>query len=133
MATDEETRTQVVALIERTYRAMSTPGSPVDRIFNAPEIAITGSGIGEIFNGPAIAVQAAIAVSSWGFAWRAETIEVWRRGDVAWAQILGTVLVTRAGVEELVPYWTTGVFGLAVDGWQWLYWGGAEPQDPARV
>jgi hypothetical protein len=33
----------------------------------------------------------------------------------------------------LVPYWTTGVFGLDGDGWRWLYWGGSEPQESAKV
>ena len=35
--------------------------------------------------------------------------------------------------EELVPYWTTGVFGRDHDGWSWRYWGGAEPQETPRV
>src|SRR6478736_3135284 len=34
---------------------------------------------------------------------------------------------------EHVPYATTGVFGHGPDGWQWLYWGGAEPQETPRV
>jgi hypothetical protein len=36
-------------------------------------------------------------------------------GALAWAQILGTVLVTRDGVDDLVPHWTTGVFGRESD------------------
>ena len=35
--------------------------------------------------------------------------------------------------DEVVPYWTTGVFGLESDGWRWLYWGGSEPQESAKV
>jgi hypothetical protein len=112
---------------------MSTPGSDVGEIFASSDIAIAGSGVGELFDGPEIAVAAATAVSSWGFVWTCESIKVWRRGEVAWAQILGTVLVTRDGAEDLVPYWTTGVFGRECDHWVWLYWGGAEPQNPARV
>ncbi len=48
-----------------------------------------------------------------------DTVTVWRRGDVAWAQILGSVHVTREDVDEVVPYWTTGVFQLEGDRWRW--------------
>ena len=37
------------------------------------------------------------------------------------------------GGDELVPYWTTGVFGLDGGAWRWLYWGGSEPQESAKV
>jgi hypothetical protein len=50
-----------------------------------------------------------------------------------WAQILGSVRTRREGVEEDVPYWTTGVFARDEHGWHWRYWGGAEPQTVPRV
>ena len=102
---DEQTSAAVRALIERTYAAMSTPASDVADLFGAADIAIAGSG----------------------------AVTIWRRGDVAWAQILGSVHVTRDGVDEVVPYWTTGVFGLEGDLWRWLYWGGSEPQESPKV
>jgi hypothetical protein len=89
--------------------------------------------VGELFDGSDVAVAAATAVASRGFVWTCESVKVWQRGEVAWARILGTVLVSRDGVDDLVPYWTSGVFGRENDGWVWLHWGGAEPQDPARV
>ena len=39
-----------------------------------------------------------------------------------------SVTVRRDGTEEVVPYWTTGVFGRDSDGWTWRYWGGSEPR-----
>ena len=120
-------------LVEATYVAMSTPGSDVASLFGSPDIAIAGSGQGELWTGPHEVIGAATAVSSWGLRWSADTVTVWRRGDVAWAQILGTVHVVREGVDELVPYWTTGVFGWESDHWVWLYWGGSEPQESAKV
>ena len=133
MLADEQTRREIRALVDTTYEAMSTPGSDVGEIFGADEITIAGSGQGELWSGPEEVVAAATVVSSWGFRWTAETVTVWRRGDVAWAQILGSVRVVRGGSEELVPYWTTGVFGLDGGGWRWLYWGGSEPQESAKV
>ena len=133
MIADEATRQAVQALIESTYEAMSTPGSDVASLFGAADIAIAGSGQGELWSGPEEAVAAASVVSSWGLRWSAEKATVWRRGDVAWAQILGSVYVAREGLDEDVPYWTTAVFGLEHDGWHWLYWGGSEPQESAKV
>jgi hypothetical protein len=133
MVADEETRLAVEALIKRTYEAMSTPGSNVAELFGAADIAIAGSGQGELWSGPEQCIGAATVVSSWGLTWTPEAIAVWRRDDVAWAQILGSVHVVREGVDELVPYWTTGVFGLEDGHWRWLYWGGSEPQESAKV
>ncbi len=130
---DDETRLSIQDLVDRTYEAMSTPGSDVSSLFGNADIAIAGSGQGELWTGPAEVVGAATVVASWGLRWTAEKTTVWRRGDVAWAQILGTVHVVREGTDELVPYWTTGVFGLVADRWQWLYWGGSEPQESAKV
>ena len=72
-------------------------------------------------------------IASHGLTWAPEQVKVWSRGDVAWAQILGYVEVTEDGAVARVPYWTTGVFGREADGWQWLYWGGSEPQENPRV
>ena len=68
-----------------------------------------------------------------GYEWTPDEISVWVRGPFAWAQILGHVTVRRDGTEEVVPYWTTGVFGRDADGWTWRYWGGSEPQAEPRV
>ena len=133
MLADEQAGREIRALIDATYEAMSTPGSNVAEIFGAGDIAISGSGQDELWRGPDEVVGAAAVVSSWGFRWVAEQVTVWRRGEVAWAQILGSVRVVREGVDELVPYWTTGVFGLDDGGWRWLYWGGSEPQESAKV
>ena len=134
MIADEGTQQAVQALIESTYEAMSTPGSDVAALFGAADIAIAGSGQGELWTGPDDAVAAASVVSSWGLRWTAEKTTVWRRGEVAWAQVLGSVHVLREDVDEVVPYWTTAVFGLDEhDRWQWLYWGGSEPQESPRV
>ena len=136
MIADEGTRQAVQALIESTYAAMSTPGSDVAGLFGAADIAIAGSGQGELWTGPEQAVAAAavaVAGNAGSVVGTAEKTTVWRRGDVAWAQILGSVHVVRDGVDEVVPYWTTAVFGLERDRWHWLYWGGSEPQESAKV
>jgi hypothetical protein len=133
MTADDATTLAIRALVEKTYQAMSTPGSDVAELFGSSDIAIAGSGQGELWSGHDDATAAATAVSSWGLTWTAETITVWRRGEVAWAQILGSVLDTRDGADELVPYWTTGVFQLDDEGWKWAYWGGSEPQESPKV
>lgn len=130
---DEETRLAIEALVAKTYDAMSTPGSDVDDLFGADDIAIAGSGQGELWTGPDEAVAAATAVSSWALRWTPQTVTVRRRGDVAWAQILGSVRVRREAADDVVPYWTTGVFQLDGDQWRWAYWGGSEPQEAPRV
>jgi len=133
MLADEQTRRELVSLIDATYEAMSTPGSNVGAIFGADDITIAGSGQQELWSGPDEVVGAARVVSSWGFRWIPETVTVWRRGEVAWAQILGSVRIAREDDEERVPYWTTGVFGRDDGQWRWLYWGGSEPQESPRV
>ena len=130
---DQETELAIRALIDTTFAAMSTPGSDVRTLFGADDIAIAGSGQGELWTGPEDAVAAATAVSSWGLTWTPGTVTVWRRGDVAWAQILGSVHVVRQDTDELVPYWTTGVFQRDNGAWRWAYWGGSEPQESAKV
>ena len=133
MLADSETRDAVVALIHETYRRMSTPGSDPAALMAHPDIAVAGSGVGELAYDAETVRGMADVVSSWGFDWIAETITVWREGDVAWAQILGSVRTRRSGVEEVVPYTTTGVFGRSGAAWEWRYWGGAEPQAEPRV
>lgn len=133
MIADDETRSAVRALIDDTFRVMSTPGSDVAAVFGREHIAIAGSGQGELWSGPDQVVGAAAVVSSWGFEWRVENVTVWRRGEVAWAQILGSVHVQRDSSDEWVPYWTTGVFTLDDGRWSWAYWGGSEPQEDAKV
>lgn len=133
MTADEETRSDIVTLIEATYRALSTPGATFGELFDSPDIAVAGSGVGELFTGPEAAIALAANASSWGFDWNSETITVWRRGDVAWAQILGTIHVTRSDFDGIIPYRTTGVFGRENGRWRWLYWGGTEPQNPPRI
>ena len=130
---DEETRQEITALVDATYEAMSTPGSNVGEIFAASDIAIAGSGQGELWSGPDEVVAVATAVSSSGFRWSPDKVTVWRRGEVAWAQILGSVRVKRDDRDELVPYWTTGVFGCESGVWHWLYGGGSEPQKSPKV
>jgi hypothetical protein len=130
---DEQTSREITALVNATYEAMSTPGSNVAEIFAAGDIAIAGSGQGELWSGPDEVVAVATVVSSLGFRWSPEKVTVWRRGQVAWAQILGSVRVKRDDRDELVPYWTTGVFGRENGVWHWLYWGGSEPQESAKV
>src|SRR5215470_5134222 len=132
MLADEQTAREIGALVDATYEAMSTPGSNVGEIFAASDVAIAGSGQGELWSGPDAVAAVATAVSSLGFRWRPEKLTVWRRGDVAWAQILGSVRVVREGVDEDVPYWTTGVFGHDDGRWRWLYWGGSEPQESPK-
>ena len=133
MIADEQTSDAIGALIQQTYAAMSTPGSDVAELFGAADIAIAGSGLGELWTGPEEAVGAAATVASWGLGWTTDKVTIWRKGDVAWAQILGSVRVIRDGIDEAVPYWTTGVFGWEGDLWRWLYWGGSEPQESPKV
>ena len=57
---DHETRSEIVALIEATYRALSTPGAAFGEFFDSPDISVAGSGVGELFTGP----EAAIALAS---------------------------------------------------------------------
>src|SRR4051794_29867948 len=128
MIADHETTVAIRALVEKTYEAMSTPGSEVGELFGAEDIAVAGSGQGELWAGPDEAVAAATAVSSMGLKWTPERVTAWRRGDVAWAQILGSVHVLRDDVDELVPYLTTAVFQFDGGRWRWAYWGGSEPQ-----
>ena len=133
MIADDQTRQAIEDLIATTYQAMSTPGSDVAQMFGADDIAIAGSGLGELWSGPEMCMGAATAVASMGLRWSPDTDTVWRQGEIAWAQILGSVHVVRDDTDEVVPYWTTGVFGFEDDRWRWLYWGGAEPQELAKV
>ena len=133
MIADDETAASVRALVDETFASLSTPGSDFGDIFGARDIAVAGSGQGELWQGPEQAVQVGAVVASRGFRWTVEDVVIWRRGEVAWARIIGSVHVTREDTGEDVPYWTTGVFGLEDDRWRWLYWGGSEPQESPRV
>ena len=130
---DEETSIEIEALIRETYRRMSTPGADPGELFAHEDMTVAGSGQGELMDGPDVVGRVSRTIASWGFTWTPEQIRVWREGDVAWAQVLGQVVALRDGVEENVPYWTTGVFVRGSDGWEWRYWGGAEPQAEPRV
>jgi len=133
MDADPETSTEIEALIHETYRRMSTPGADPGELFAHEDISIAGSGQGELMYGPEVVGSVSRAIASWGFTWTPDQIRVWREGDVAWAQILGHVVARRDGIEEIVPYWTTGVFARDAEAWRWRYWGGAEPQAEPRV
>ncbi len=133
MEADAETVAAIRTLVERAYRSMSTPGDDVDQVFGHQDMTVAGSGQGELLNGPEQVIHVARMIASSGKNWVPEHVRVWARGDVAWAQILGHVEVAEGGTESRVPYWTTGVFGREAQGWQWLYWGGSEPQENPRV
>jgi SnoaL-like domain len=120
-------------LITDTYTAMSGREPGTARFFAHPDISIAGSGQGELVSGPEMAARMAEAVTRLGYRWSPDAVTVWVRDDFAWAQILGTVTVDRDGQHEVVPYWTTGVFGRDDGAWSWRYWGGAEPQAEPRV
>ena len=133
MQADPSTRAAIVDLVTETYRRMSTPGSDPAALMSHPDFAAAGSGLGELAYRYDDVKGMADAVSSWAFTWSIDQVTVWQEGDVAWAQILGSVRTRRNDVEEEVPYWTTGVFAREGDVWQWRYWGGAEPQNEPRV
>jgi hypothetical protein len=122
-------RRAIEALIIETYGALSSGKPGAERYFEDPDIAIAGSGEGELVAGPDMAARMAAAVVGLGYRWSADDITVWVRGDVAWAQILGTVTTP----EDVVSYRTTGVFERDRGGWGWRYWGGAEPQESPKV
>src|SRR5436190_8183180 len=119
---DAPTTAAIRALIEQAYKAMSTPGDDVARVFEHEDMTVAGSGLGELLYGPEQVISVARMIASHGLTWTPEHVKVWSRGDVAWAQILGYVEVTEDGAVVQVPYWTTGVFGREADGWHWLYW-----------
>lgn len=133
MRATPETHAAIKALVVETYRRMSTPGSDPAGLMEHPDFAVAGSGVGELAYSAGEIRGMAEAVSSWAFTWSVDQVTVWEENSVAWAQILGSVRTSRDGVEELVPYWTTGVFGRGAEGWHWRYWGGAEPQENPRV
>ncbi len=133
MRADEQTSAEIGSLVRETYRRMSTPGADPGELFAHPDMTVAGSGQGELMYGPEVVGQVSRAIAGWGFTWTPEETRVWQEGNVAWAQILGHVVTRRDGVDETVPYWTTGVFVQEGGEWQWRYWGGAEPQATSRV
>ena len=120
-------------LIAETYAAMSSGEPGTARFFAHADIAIAGSGLGELVVGPEMAARMAEGVTRANLLWTPESITIWVRGAFAWAQILGMVTVRGDADSDVVPYWTTGVFGCDDDQWSWRYWGGAEPQAEPRV
>ena len=125
--------TAIRTLIADTYAAMSSGEPGTARFFAHPDIGIAGSGLGELVTGPDMAARMADGVTELRYRWTPEEIDVWVRGAFAWARILGNVTVERDGLEDVVPYWTTGVFGREDGEWTWRYWGGSEPQAEPRV
>jgi SnoaL-like domain len=133
MLAELDVRTAVEAIIHDTYDRLSTPGSQFTDLFCDPDLTIVGSGLGELFQGPDIACRAGAGLATAGFRWNPGDITVWSHGDVAWAQILGSVDLDKGNGPESVPYFTTAVFACVDGAWRWKYWGGAEPQDEPRV
>ena len=72
-------------------------------------------------------------VTRLGYRWSPDTVTVWVRGDSPGHRSWGPSPSTTTGSTEVVPYWTTGVFGREGGEWSWRYWGGAEPQAEPRV
>lgn len=134
MKADTQTTAAIAALVDETYRALSTPGYDFGDLFGHADMTVVGSGQGEVFRGHDETVSVAQIVASRGLTWVPTSVDVWEIDDVAWALILGQVeLVEGNGSAAVVPYTTTGLFGHESDGWHWLYWGGAEPQENPRV
>jgi hypothetical protein len=133
MEADAQTVAAIRDLVDKAYSAMSTPDGDVAGVFGHESMTVAGSGQGELLYGPEDVINVARMIASQGLTWVPEQVKVWCRDDVAWAQILGYVEVIENGSPAQVPYWTTGVFGRETDGWRWLYWGGAEPQENPRV
>lgn len=130
---DERTAADITALVKETYRRMSTPGSKPGEMFTHPDIAVAGSTVADLMYGPEVVGPVSAMIADSAFTWTPKQIMVWREGDVAWAQILGSVNARVDGVEKLVPYWTTGVFARDDKGWHWRYWGGSHPHEKAWV
>ena len=128
MIADESCRTEILTLVNETYARLSKLGSNPGELMAHPDIALAGSEIGELVYGSEAVQDLVTRATEWGFTWTAETVKVWREGEVAWAQILGSICIARDGKNEIVPYWVTGVFARQSDRWQWRYWGGSEPR-----
>jgi hypothetical protein len=127
MEADAETSAVIRQLVDDTYHALSTPGATLAAYFGAEDMTVAGSGQSELFSGPSQVLESAARVSGLGHHWVAEQVRVWRRSDVAWAQIVGYYEVDRDGDLEQVPYRTIGVFESSGEDWRWVYWGGSQP------
>ena len=130
MLASAEVRRTVEAIIRDTYSRLSTPGSDFTDLFSDADLTIVGSGLDELFAGPDVACRAGAGLATAGFEWNPGDVTIWEHGDVAWAQIHGTVTVDDG---ETVPYFTTAVFARLDGTWRWKYWGGSEPQAQPRV
>lgn len=133
MLADESCRSEILTLVRETYARLSTPGSNPAELMAHQDMTLAGSELGELVYGSKGVQELVTRAAEWGFTWTAETVTVWREGEVAWAQILGSVHMTRDGKNEIVPYWNTGVFARKSNTWQWRYWGGSEPKESAKV
>jgi hypothetical protein len=133
MLAESATHVEILRLIQETYARLSTPDANAAGLMSHPDMTVAGSGLGELAYGPEAVRGMAEGVSSLGYQWEPETVTVWQEGNVAWAQILGSVQVKRNDHEDHVPYWTTAVFVKHSQSWEWRYWGGSEPQASPRV
>lgn len=133
MKADDLCRTEIVALVHETYSRLSTPGSNLGELFAHADIALAGSDLGELFYGPQEVQDLAKQAVSFGLTWICEKVTVWREGDVAWAQILGSIKMPHQDGDRQVPYWNTGVFARDDEGWHWRYWGGSKPQESSSA
>lgn len=128
MKADDLCRTEILALVHETYSRLSTPGSNPGELFAHADMALSGSELGELVYGPEDAQDLAMRAVSLGLTWICEQVTVWREGDGAWAQILGSIKMPHQDDDRQVPYWNISVFARDEEGWHWRYWGGSEPQ-----
>jgi hypothetical protein len=126
---DDKTAAEITALIHETFRRLSTPGSNPGELLVHPDIVVMGSNKDDLMYGPEVVGQVSALIAASAFSWKANQILVWREGDVAWAQAIGTVTIRHDEVSKVVPYWTTGVFARGDGGWQWRYFAGSRPHD----
>ncbi|MGN7859422.1 hypothetical protein ACTJI8_02460 [Microbacterium sp. 22303] len=89
MEADQETFDAVRVLVERTYDAMSTPGSDFASIFGHEDMTVAGSGLGELIDGPDRVIAVARRIASLELAWGVEGVRVWRRASGEPARLSG--------------------------------------------
>ena len=133
MITDTAIRDSLNAFIARTLDGFSTPGSDVAKYFASPDVAIAGSGLDEYFMGPDAAQRGITSVTASNVRWEPRIVVSWMRDRIAWAQIRIHGHTVEDGTQVTVQYVTTGIFERTGDEWAWLYWGGGEPQEEARL
>lgn len=133
MISDTETRDSLNAFITEVLQGFSTPGSDVAKYFADPDVAIAGSGLNEYFMGPEAVQEGVTWVTTLNIRWEPRIVVSWMRTDIAWAQIRIDGHTLENGEPTVVQYVATGIFQRHGDSWIWLYWGGGEPQNPARL